>query len=275
MRSIPHAQFSVYLKGMIVRFVVIPVLFCLAALPLLAAERCAILLHGLARTETSFALMEAALEAEGYRIVRPGYPSTQAPIEELVEQTLPEAVQACGTQKVDFVTHSMGGILVRQWVAQVGADRVGRVVMLGPPNQGSEVIDEMGGTATFDWINGPAGAQMGTGEGSLPRSLPPANFELGIIAGSQSLNPYFSTILPGQDDGKVSVAATKVAGMSDHIVLPVTHTFMMNNPRVIAQTMAFLNTGAFDRSMTWLDGVLDSIGCTEGTCLPGVEPSGD
>ncbi|MFK7836234.1 MAG: esterase/lipase family protein [Sulfitobacter sp.] len=232
-------------------------------------ERCAVLLHGLARTETSFALMEAALENEGFRIVRPGYPSTEATIEVLTRQTIPDAVKACGTARVDFVTHSMGGILVRQWVAVEGNARVGRVVMLGPPNQGSEVIDELEDLAAFDWLNGPAGQQIGTDEDSLPAQLPPINFELGVIAGSQSLNPYFSTLLPGPDDGKVSVSSTKIEGMKDHIVLPVTHTFMMNNPRVIAQTMEFLNKGKFDRSMSWFDGVLESFGCPDATCITG------
>ncbi len=238
-----------------------------------AQARCVVLLHGLARTETSFALMEAALEAEGWRVVRPGYPSTEAPIEELTRRTLPDAVAACGTEKVDFVTHSMGGILLRQWVADVGPERVGRVVMLGPPNGGSEIVDELRDVVVFDWINGPAGLQMGTGPGSLPLGLPPANFELGVIAGTQSLNPYFSSLLPGQDDGKVSVASTRLAGMKSHLTLPVTHTFMMNNPRVITQTINFLRNGRFDPELTLLGAVLEQLGCAEGECLPGMEAS--
>lgn len=251
------------------RLILIIGALCLTAS--VANARCVVLLHGLARTETSFALMEAALEAEGWRVVRPGYPSTEAPIEELTRQTLPDAVAACGPEKVDFVTHSMGGILVRQWVAQVGPSRVGRVVMLGPPNQGSEVVDELRDVIAFDWINGPAGLQMGTGAGSLPLSLPPVNFELGVIAGSQSLNPYFSSLLPGADDGKVAVSSTKVRGMKAHITLPVTHTFMMNNPRVIAQTVEFLDKGRFDPDLTLFGAVLEQLGCPEGGCLPGVE----
>ena len=208
------------------------------------------LLHGLARTAQSMKVLQARLETEGYRVSNIDYPSRDHAIEELATLVVGQGIEQCRANpvsKINFVTHSLGGILVRVYLKANQRDDIGRVVMLGPPNQGSEVVDNLRDTPGFELLNGPAGMELGTSLADVPKSLGPVDFEVGIIAGTKTINLILSTYLPNPNDGKVSVESTKVDGMADFITLPTTHPFMMKNKAVIDQTVYFLKNGKFDK----------------------------
>lgn len=212
------------------------------------AADCVALLHGLWRTEHSMDKLATALDQAGYAVHNIHYDSTKYPIEELALEAVPRAIEACKESPViHFVTHSMGGILVRYYLQDNDIPNLGRVVMLGPPNHGSQIIDRYGHFPGFAWFSGPAGLQLGTGTDSVPHKLGPAHFDLGVIAGTHSMDPILSQTLPGPDDGKVSVESTQLEGMRDHLEMPVTHMFMMRDDEVIRQVLYYLAKGRFFR----------------------------
>ena len=230
------------------KYVLSVVLFLLLWPAAAYSNDCVILLHGLARSDGSMSKLAEVLGEEGYQTVNVSNPSRNYEIEKLADDSIPIALEKCsGAESINFVTHSMGGILVRQYLSDKKIENLNHVVMLGPPNKGSEVIDTLADFPGFNLINGPAGFQLGTGQRSVPNRLGVVDFSLGVIAGNKTINFILSTILPGADDGKVSVERTKVEGMADHLVMPVTHPFMMKNKRVIEQVVYFLKNDHFKR----------------------------
>jgi triacylglycerol lipase len=205
-----------------------------------------ILLHGLCRTNASMAKMASALTIAGFVVENINYPSRSQSISNLSYSAITPALKALQScPKIHFVTHSMGGILVRSYFSRYQNDNLGRVVMLGPPNQGSELVDRLGNLWLFKQINGPAGSELGTHPDSTPNQLGPARFELGIIAGDRSINWINSLIIPGKDDGKVSIDRTKISGMKEHLTIHATHPYLMKNNTAIQATRRFLHTGSF------------------------------
>ncbi len=214
-------------------------------------KECVILLHGLARTSGSMEKLEEELQQAGFLTVNIDYPSTKKRIENLSADAVSRGVNRCRNEQADtihFVTHSMGGILVRYYLSLSDIDELGRVVMLSPPNRGSEVVDTIGDLTSFQWYNGPAGGQLGTGDDSLVMKLGPVNFPLGVITGDAPafFDGWFADMIPGPNDGKVAVERARVEGMKDFLVLPHNHTFIMSQEDVITQTIFFLHHERFD-----------------------------
>ena len=212
------------------------------------SSECVVLLHGLNRSWRAMRPMASALQEAGFTTVNVDYPSQAGRVEEIAPLAVGTGLSECraaGADRIHFVTHSMGGILLRYENERAPIPDLGRVVMLGPPNQGSELID-----ATQDWpgierISGAAGMQMGTDENSIPSNLGPVDFELGVVAGTGTINVLASAMLPNPDDGKVSVAATRVAGMDDFLVVTNSHRYIMRSDVVLRNTESFLKTGRF------------------------------
>ena len=240
------------LRGKLLAFVTVAITACASCdrPAVMGLGECVVLLHGLIRTSSSMAPLEEALTTDGYIVENIDYPSRDFPIEELAPMAVEAGIDACATNgsspTVHFVTHSLGGILVRQYFSDNELASLGRVVMLAPPNQGSNAADAMRDIPGFEWLNGPAGSQLGKGDESVPLRLGTPDFEFAVIAGNRTIDPVTSQFLDNPDDGRVSVADTKLDGMSDFREIDASHAFIMQKEETFLLVRNFLRYGSFD-----------------------------
>ncbi|MEW6640911.1 MAG: alpha/beta fold hydrolase [Pseudomonadota bacterium] len=207
-----------------------------------------VLLHGIARTERSLRRMEQAVAAAGFATLNLNYPSRRAALATLADGLHPSITAFAAEVRgpLHFVAHSMGGLVTRVYLARHRPSRLGRVVMLGTPNGGSEVADLLRDTAFYRAAFGPAGQQLVTRRDAATKALlPPPDYPVGVIAGNRSLYPLASLVLPKPHDGRVSVRNTRIEGMHDHIVVATSHPQLAHHPAAIRQTLAFLQYGRF------------------------------
>ncbi|MGH7290665.1 MAG: esterase/lipase family protein [Myxococcota bacterium] len=225
-------------------------LLALSASPARAtSQEVVVLLHGLYRSDRSMRPLEEAVAEAGFQVVNFDYASRSQSAESLVAELDREIAACCSTAtKLHFVTHSLGGIVTRAWLAQHRPANLGRVVMLAPPNHGSPLADVVAGSALLRFFAGGTAALLGTDPLSLPNRLPPADFELGVIAGTASRNPLGAIFIDGESDGTVSVASTRLDGMTDFTTVDSSHTFIMRSDEAMAETVHFLRSGAFQHT---------------------------
>lgn len=214
---------------------------------------CVILLHGLGRTYHAMESMQETLAANGYDTVNLGYPSTKQTVKTIADEYLPRALEQCrefSPSAIHFVTHSLGGIVLRMGIQEERPAELGRVVMLSPPNKGSVAADILKDWWFYKWLNGPAGQQLTTDGEALPNLLGPVDYPVGIIAGDHYFffDFWLSSRIPGANDGKVSVENARLDGMKDFLVVHETHPFIMDAPYVQEETLYFLKNGKFRRS---------------------------
>ena len=210
-----------------------------------------VLLHGISRTTRSFRKMQTALEGSGFAILNQDYASRRKALEALAEDIHPSIQRfADGIDgSVHFVGHSMGGLLARVYLARYRPKRLGRVVMLGTLNSGSEIADRLKHIGVYRAWFGPAGQQLVTQrDAAVAAMFPQVDYPVGIIAGNRSVYPISSAFLPKPHDGRVSVENTKLDGMADHIVMETSHPWLVRNGSAIEQTIVFLRDGEFRRS---------------------------
>jgi triacylglycerol lipase len=206
---------------------------------------CVLLLHGLGRTHRSMKKIQTALETQGYDVKNINYPSRKLSINELADTIISPAILSCdASEKIHFITHSLGGIITRVYLEKNKINSLGKVIMLAPPNNGTELAEKLNKLWFPKYFLGPSLLQLSSKKDSFVNQLSLPTYTVGIIAGTSSLNPLSSYLVPGKDDGKVSVANATLPNIPIKLVSE-NHTWIMKSPEVIDNIIYFLNNDEF------------------------------
>lgn len=216
-----------------------------------ANKEAVILLHGIGLSKWSLTLIKLRLKQAGFDTMNITYPSTKLSLDGIADWLHQKYLTDDfwnSYSKVHFVTHSMGGLVARRYLNKfrdvLNADKIGRVVMLGTPNQGSEIADVMRSFPPYKWLFGPAGQELTTTAQSTSKDI--SFFDVGVIAGTAGwLYPISGLFFKGKHDGRVAVERTKLPDMKDHIVIRSSHTLMIYRRKVHNEIVHFLKQGNF------------------------------
>ncbi len=205
-----------------------------------------VLLHGLGRSRHMFSELIKTLEARGYEVADLAYPSTRRPLSAQADDLAALLGRIEGVERVSFVTHSLGGMVLRQLLAEERAYQEttapGRAVLIAPPSQGARLADLLRDLPAYRALSGPAGQEITT---KAAPKLPPANIPFGVIAGIKGDGAGYNPLLPGEDDGVVSLAETRLEGAADYLTVESLHTFIASHPTTIRAVPCFLAKGRF------------------------------
>ncbi|MES2985244.1 MAG: alpha/beta fold hydrolase [Pseudomonadota bacterium] len=208
-----------------------------------------IILHGIFRTHRSMRKLASFLEKSGFEVLNLGYPSTRHSIEAIADAITPRMAAFAESipGKVHLVGYSMGGLVIRACLHRYKPQNLGRVVMIGTPNQGSEVADFLRDIKLYRLLYGPAGQQLVTDQSGFVHHFGAVDYEVGVIAGNRPVDFISSRIIGKANDGKVSIDSTRLTGMKDHVIVPSSHTFFPGNRHMCRQALAFLQHGKFEQ----------------------------
>ena len=206
-----------------------------------------VVLHGLGRSKSAMRRLASRLEDAGYRAIRIGYQSLQDTPDEILRD-IGKKIESCCLRKspnLHFVGHSLGGLLIRAYLAKHKPANRGHVVLIGTPNNGTKIVDKLRDNWWFQML-GPMAQKLGTDANGFSKTLGPPDYPVGVIAGRKAGTDN-EALVPGEDDGLISIESTKIDGMSDFVVVDAGHSALRYDKRVVRHVVSFLKTGRFDR----------------------------